>query len=1367
MSQDDLPQPSLSPANSGDLDATQTAGTPSADAPTTPPSRRRRAVAARKVDAASPSEAPSEPIAESIPTPAEAKIRRAPRPRKANLPSEDTPSPTVTPVESSSAPLPVSPANQETPAAARPARAPRRRKTAESESEIVSPVAPADTVASSDSSETASPAVEAESPAPSSRRGSRSRRPKAEAGTIVSPETPIEVNPVAENTSEADVIVEVPATEKSNTRGATSTRSRRRTQGKDKVVIAEGVSPAAEGLAISETTLDDVPLPTPDGLPLASKDGVPTIDIERGSRRRRGGRGRRGKGGAEGEDEIDVTNEVEIDDAVTPLPTMETEEERNRNARRGGRTRRTREMPTVPAVVARSNKAGTVIAEIAPPAPYVEPEPVIDTSIGVHLILQGGVADIHIDGKAVSPVFFFGNLDDQSSRPKVFTEIRHAAKAGIHLHSTLMELPCPLTEESSAIDRFDERIRLMLEADPDGFIMPRVLFAPAKGWRREYPTDISLYSDGSTGDPALTSERFWAEAERSLISLIAHVKEHSWGDRIFGYHLERGEWFQPSDQGYDRSIANRDAFRDWLREKYKDNLVSLRAAWYSAEVQFHTAEIPAPAAKPDLGRAFYAPRKERPIMDFHEFTSEITASRLAKLAKVIKKAADHKVLVSVCYGYTLEFGHGFSGHLALGNLLKSPHIDLLCGPPSYRDRKPGGAASLPALTGSINLHGKLWLSEDDTKTYLAANRPEDDAFNPRMPDLATTEQAHLRAMGKAFVRNTGVGLMDLWGEGWLDSASLWEKLGEFASDFGKVRGLQSRRDGAESPDVVVLLDERSLLHIQRGEPFFRRLTNGLRDTLQRAGIRYELYLQSDVMHPDFPTDAKLYLFATPYRLPIDQRKAISDRLQGGNRTLVWLYAPGTCERRPSFDFGVEEGTGSIIGMTLRPQEWNSEIGSRVIVPNHPIFNKLRGREIGVRERFNPSFFVDDPDAQTLAEYGGSGLASVAVRDHGTWKSVFIGEPTLNADLLRGLCRFANVHRWTQYGEDIIEIGNGWISVHAVRDGGKALRLPSRVALYDFTAQKLVSDGAREHRFTLRGGQTNLFIYGEMARFEAMGLPNLSLSPGEREAEAASLSSDSSSSNPISSEGGEEAAEFQGKQERSFQSVPSNPSNRSGQSVQPERLERPEKPERLERTGRPERNERGARPERTPRTVALSADVSISTANIPNEDLATLEAILNMDIGALEEREESEVTEPIVAESLPVAAPPKAEPFQAIAEVMEPFDIEEDNGDPARRRRRGGRGKGRKQGVSISEMKDPENIVPEGVIAEEITITETVSFEITSFEVEAAGGTVFTPRPVDGEPTHDLGSPSEEESEPASETEEETSEPPAEDNEGNG
>ncbi len=779
---------------------------------------------------------------------------------------------------------------------------------------------------------------------------------------------------------------------------------------------------------------------------------------------------------------LEVSTEPQAD-AIAPTDSPVSRASRSRRGRGRGKREGTR-----------ADKPETDVVtepEIALPTAPLIPQPrVIDRTVGSHLVVRGGVPQLTIDNVAFPPVLFFGNVQESGDKQRVLSEVRRAARAGVHLHSTLVELPCPLSEATHALDEIDRAMRAIMEADPLGYVMPRIVFVPARGWKREYPTDMATYVDGPSSDPSLTSERFWREAEHAIAILVAHLQEYEWSNRIFGYHLERGEWFQPADQGYDRSMANREAFRDWLKEKYKGSLVALRAAWYDGNVQFHTAEIPPVVAKPNPQRAFFETRRERSSIDFNEFTSESTADRLVALAGAVKRAADDRALVSVCYGYTFEFGHGYSGHLALSRLLDSPDVDLICGPPSYRDRKPGGAASLPAPVGSIHLHGKMWLSEDDTKTFLAPVQQDPEDFNPRLTDRLQTEQAYARSMGRAFSTDTGIGFMDLWGEGWLDDDGLWDRIASFTEQYRSVMGAGSQRRPA---DVIVLVDEQSLLHVQRGEAFFRKITGGVRELLQRSGVDYKVYLQDDVVNPDFPVDAKLYLFVNPFRLSVDQRSAIAEKLQSGGRTLAWMYAPGSCEARPQIGGAMEESASGALGLTLRQQEWNSEIGSRVIEQRHPVTEGLTAREIGVRERLNPSFYVEDPTATVIAEYLGSGLPSIAVKKCGNWQTVFVGEPALTWELFRGICKFAGVHLWTG-GEDVAYIGNNWITVHANRDGHRAVRVPESSAIYDLTEGRLVAEDLREHRFFLKAGATRTLCIGSVRMFMDLGLPNLNVAP---------------------------------------------------------------------------------------------------------------------------------------------------------------------------------------------------------------------------------------------------------------------------------
>jgi hypothetical protein len=686
-------------------------------------------------------------------------------------------------------------------------------------------------------------------------------------------------------------------------------------------------------------------------------------------------------------------------------------------------------------------------------------------------------------------------MEGENETRRVASQVKRAATAGVRLFSTLVEIPSPLPPVDAVYDNLDARLQALLDAEPKGYLMPRLMFVPAPGWLKSYPNEVSQYAGGKSGDPSIASDRFWKDVEFALESIVEHIKRMPYGNRVIGYHLERGEWFNPADNGYDRSYANREAFRDWLRAKYKQSSLALRASWFDGDVQFHTVDIPE-MPDPRSEMAFFDPRKQRRWIDFLEYSSDITADRLIALSRAVKRATDDQALVSVCYGYTFEFEHTYSGHLALDRILQTPSIDLICGPPSYKDRQPGQAGSFPSPVDSIALHGKLWISEDDTKTHLAPADPSGDDFNPHLANRWDTEQVHLRAIGKAMAHQTGIAWMDLWGEGWLDGDDIWNRVGWFTAKYREY--LKSRK--AESPEVVVLVDERSLLHVQKGSGFLKRILQSQREAIQRAGASVGFYLQSDLASSAFPTDAKLYVFLNPYRLPAEQREAIKEKLQNGGKTLVWMYAAGVCDERGNPD----ESAHELVGIALRQQSFNAEVGSRISDSRHAITNRIAEREFGARERINPSYYVhdDEPGLTVLAEFAQSGLASIALREFNGWRSVFIGEPAITTDLIRGLCKYAGVHLYTTYGDDYVTVGHGWLTLHAVREGNRTLLLPAGTALYDLTESKVIADSVTEHKLFAKARSTRTFFVAPLEEMRALGLPGAEKPKVRRRAAAA-------------------------------------------------------------------------------------------------------------------------------------------------------------------------------------------------------------------------------------------------------------------------
>ena len=122
-------------------------------------------------------------------------------------------------------------------------------------------------------------------------------------------------------------------------------------------------------------------------------------------------------------------------------------------------------------------------------------------------------------------------------------------------------------------------------------------------------------------------------------------------------------------------------------------------------------------------------------------------------------------------------GPSVSGHYALRRLLDDPDIDVLCSPISYFDRGLGQSAPSMTAAESVALAGKMWLNEDDTRTYLGTGEFPGafDAVNT----LEDTNRELIRNLGQEAIRNFGTWWMDLGATGWFNDPRMWAEMTRF------------------------------------------------------------------------------------------------------------------------------------------------------------------------------------------------------------------------------------------------------------------------------------------------------------------------------------------------------------------------------------------------------------------------------------------------------------------------------------------------------------------------------------------------------------------------------------------------------------
>ncbi|MBC8135472.1 MAG: hypothetical protein H8F28_06250 [Fibrella sp.] len=733
---------------------------------------------------------------------------------------------------------------------------------------------------------------------------------------------------------------------------------------------------------------------------------------------------------------------------------------------------------------------GATIAPIAPIFAPVVPEyaplptETLERLPQVSVMQNNGVPELLVNGAPVLPAFLFVNTEvadePEVAREIAVRQIQRAYASGVRLFTLLAHLPWKRKAGDRRFDSLDQVFALVAANAPDALVLPRLIFSPPASWERTNPDDMAAFANGEFGDVSIGSELFWKnEAKDALRAAIEHLAESEHAARTLGVYLEHGEWFQSKGVGADRSSANTAAFRAWLKYQYRNNEVALRSAWYDGSVTFDTAEIPAQeafaaAASGNGTQPIFLTDREMRLSDFYAYTSTITADRIMQLGAIAKEASAGRLAVAASYGYTLEIARPNCGHYALGDVLSSPHVDILTAPLSYGGRLPGGSAPLPVPVDSIHLAGKLFVAEDDTKTHLAL-RPTEDVYNPKIATEEGTRAVHARNVGTALAKGCGISWMDLWGEGWLDDDATWEHLGSLVGLMGTVADMRRAATNAVSaPHVAIFVDEQSLFDMSGEEEpaILPQLIGRHRDIFARAGASVGFYLLSDLLKPEFPTTARLFIFLNAFHLPVAIRTALQNRWQNDGRTLAWLFAPGVRES------GNIAELSETIGIQLRLQPWGSRTGTVVTEGRFALTENAKGERFGEEMRVNPSLTVVDPKAQILGEYTTSGNPSLAYRKHSRWQSVFIGERDLPLPLVRGLYRLAGVPIVTP-DDDVVHVaGDGFAVVHSAQSGGMTLYSPTRseTAVYDVVSGEPLAGNGYGVRVQTSARATRLLLW---------------------------------------------------------------------------------------------------------------------------------------------------------------------------------------------------------------------------------------------------------------------------------------------------
>lgn len=480
----------------------------------------------------------------------------------------------------------------------------------------------------------------------------------------------------------------------------------------------------------------------------------------------------------------------------------------------------------------------------------------------------GGSIGLFIDDRQVPPFAYMSYLGESRN-------FREMADSGLEIFCLLAYLGDRGINSSSGIkpfrpsfwkgmeeydfsvirDEFDELVRVKKDAKA----IIRVHLDPPVWWEQQNSPELCRLPSGESYRVSFSSKKWRQDAGDALLALLDWIRASDYNRNLIGIHVAGGgteEWFfHYKDDFYDESTARKADFRNWLRVRYHEDTAALRKAWNDPGVSFETA-LPADISGTTKGSTIRRKDDNRRLDDTFDYHGGLMAGHIAYFSRLVKEASQGRLLTGAFYGYHLFVHDPRRGHGSLAQLLRCPDLDYLSSPNDYR--RETGVDWLPmAAIRSVQLHGKLWLAENDTRTSLTTLLrekaphivPEGDWYDKGVwigpEDLFTSQELIWKNAGRMLAYGYGGWWFDMWG-GWFSDEgirSAFRTTNRLYQEYAIDR--DRRQNHVYRPEVAVVVDEK----LQFYDDTYGGITGTLlsnRYPLGQAGTSFDVYLRSDL-----------------------------------------------------------------------------------------------------------------------------------------------------------------------------------------------------------------------------------------------------------------------------------------------------------------------------------------------------------------------------------------------------------------------------------------------------------------------------------------------------------------------------------------
>lgn len=473
-----------------------------------------------------------------------------------------------------------------------------------------------------------------------------------------------------------------------------------------------------------------------------------------------------------------------------------------------------------------------------------------------------GLPTLFVNQKEYPPFAYMSYLGET----RYYKEV---AEAGVHLYCFPAYLGERGINTSSGIgpfrsatwiaqDKYDfssikTDFEKIVKADSSAKVIIRLHLDPPVWWEELNPDACCHLSDGSTFRQCFSSEKWKEETGKALKDIVEWLLNSPYSKYLVGIHVAAGgteEWVYHYNQYFeDKNPIREQTFRNWLKKHYNDDVSLLQKKWNDENVDFKTVTLADISGK-HKKKEWIDKKSGQQTIDTYQFHAETLADDIAYFCKIVKDVSNRQLLTGAFYGYHYFLPDARKGHGALGKLLECKDLDYISSPNTYNRVAGEDWAPMVAIQ-SVQLHGKLWLAENDTRTNLTTLLKEraPDITPPGQyegwvwkgpDDIETSESFLWKNAGRMLAYGYGGWWFDMWG-GWFSDPQLLnviQKTNQFYTSYPREEG------DVMKPEVCVIADEQLCFYdASLGSLTRKILSNAF--SLAKTGAPYDLFLRSD------------------------------------------------------------------------------------------------------------------------------------------------------------------------------------------------------------------------------------------------------------------------------------------------------------------------------------------------------------------------------------------------------------------------------------------------------------------------------------------------------------------------------------------